>query len=81
MFVSIMKKRFLTFVLLFISACLFALDSVSSDAQLYNEVKQTVDLNRVVVFIVGNKNDMYMHEKIKKEEAEQYTKSINGIYR
>ena len=43
MFVSIMKKRFLTFVLLFISACLFALDSVSSDAQLYNEVKQTFE--------------------------------------
>ena len=48
---------------------------------LYNEVKQTVNTDKVLIFVVGNKNDLYEHEKVKKEDAEEFTKSINGIYR
>ncbi len=48
---------------------------------LYNEVKQTVDLNKIKVFIVGNKNDQYENEQVKKDVAEKYAKSINGTYR
>ena len=48
---------------------------------IYNEVKQTANINKVLIFIVGNKNDLYEQEQVKKEEAEKYAKSINGIYR
>ena len=48
---------------------------------LYNEVKEAVDIDHVLVFIVGNKNDMYLNEQVKKNVAEEYTKSINGTYR
>ena len=34
-----------------------------------------------MVFVVGNKNDLYEEEKIKKEDAEKYAKSINATYR
>ena len=30
---------------------------------------------------MGNKNDMYNEEKVTKQEAVEYTKSINGTYR
>ena len=33
------------------------------------------------LFIVGNKNDQYLYEQVKKDIAEQYAKSINAIYR
>ncbi len=33
------------------------------------------------MYVVGNKNDLYGIEKIKKSEAEEYTKSIKGVYR
>ena len=49
--------------------------------KLYEEVKQTVDINKIYVFIVGNKNDMYNDEKVTKQEAVEYTKSINATYR
>ena len=48
---------------------------------MYEEVKQTVDVTKVHIFIVGNKNDLYEQEKIPKAEAEQYAKSINANYR
>ena len=44
-------------------------------------MQQTVNINKVLIFVVGNKNDLYEIEKVKKEEAEEYTKSINVIYR
>ena len=34
-----------------------------------------------MVFVVGNKNDLYEEEQIKKEDAENYAKSINATYR
>ena len=49
--------------------------------KLYEEVKQTVDVTKVHIFIVGNKNDLYDQEKVPKAEAEQYAKSINANYR
>ena len=48
---------------------------------MYEEVKDIVDINKVCVFIVGNKSDMYVDEKISKPEVEEYAKSINGTYR
>ena len=39
----IMKKLFFTFVFLIAGFCLFAAELAASDAQLYNEVKQTFD--------------------------------------
>ena len=42
---------------------------------------QTIDIKKVLIFVVGNKNDLYEHEQIKKEDAEEYAKSINGQYR
>lgn len=47
----------------------------------YNEVKQVVDFNKIFCFIVGNKNDQYMMEQVKKEEAQKYANSINATYR
>ena len=44
---------------------------------MYLEVKDSVDINKVFIFIVGNKNDLYAEEQVKKTEAEDYTKSIN----
>jgi hypothetical protein len=38
-------------------------------------------LNKVITFIVGNKNDMYAQEAVKKDVAEEYAKSIGGGYR
>ncbi len=49
--------------------------------KLYEEVKQTVDVSKVHIFIVGNKNDLYEQEQVPKAEAEQYAKSINANYR
>ena len=48
---------------------------------MYEEVKDIVDINKVCVFIVGNKSDMYIDEKISKQEVEEYAKSVNGTYR
>ena len=49
--------------------------------KLHEEVKQTVDINKVHIFVVGNKNDLYDQEKVPKTEAEQYAKSISANYR
>ncbi len=49
--------------------------------KLYNEVKQTVNLNKVLSYIVGNKSDLYEKEEVKKNEAEEYANSIKGKYR
>ena len=38
-------------------------------------------MTKVHIFIVGNKNDLYANEKVKKEEAIQYSKSINASCR
>ena len=34
-----------------------------------------------MTFVVGNKNDLYGDEKVKKNVAEEYAKSINGVFR
>ena len=47
----------------------------------YNDAKQSIDLNKVLIFVVGNKNDQYEHEQVKKDIAEKYAKSINATYR
>ena len=31
--------------------------------------------------MVGNKNDLYQYEQVKKDEAERYAKSINASYK
>ena len=49
--------------------------------KLYEEVKQTVDINKIHVFVVGNKNDMYNEEKVTKQEANDYSRSINATLR
>ena len=48
---------------------------------IYEEVKENIDLSKVLVCIVGNKSDRYNFQQVKKEEAENYSKSINGIFR
>ena len=57
------------------------LETYQNLKKLYEEVKDIVDINKVCVFIVGNKSDMYVDEKISKKEVEEYTKSVNGTYR
>ena len=47
----------------------------------YEEVKEFVDINKVYVFIVGNKSDLYYKEKVNKIDVEEYSKSINGIFK
>jgi len=47
----------------------------------YKEVKQIVDFNKIFCYIVGNKNDQYLLEQVKKEEAQKYANSINASYR
>jgi len=48
---------------------------------LYKEVKEIVDVSKVHIFVVGNKNDLYDNEQVPKKEAVEYTKSINATYR
>ena len=56
-------------------------ESFNALKKLYNEVKDNLDINNVNVFIVGNKNDLYLNEKVPKKDAEEYAKSINATYR
>ncbi len=58
-----------------------SIDTFNSLKNLYNEVKQSIDLNKVLIYVVGNKNDQYEHEQVKKETASQYAKSINAKFR
>ena len=67
-------------------AIIFVYDITNSDSyqnlkKLYNEVGELIDIKKVKTIIVGNKNDMYLKEVIKKNEAEQYAKSIQSLYR
>ena len=48
---------------------------------MYKEVKEIVDVSKVHIFVVGNKNDLYEQEQVSKKEAVEYTKSINATYR
>ena len=48
---------------------------------LYEEIKENSNLNHILVCIVGNKNDLYLKESIKKDQVEEYAKSKNAIYR
>ena len=48
---------------------------------MYKEVKEIVDVSKVHIFVVGNKNDLYDNEQVPKKEAAEYTKSINATYR
>ena len=38
-------------------------------------------MSQVLVCIVGNKIDKYDTSQVKREEAEEYAKSVNGIFR
>ena len=40
-----------------------------------------MDISKVIVYVVGNKNDQYEYEQVKKDMAEQYAKSINATFR
>lgn len=48
---------------------------------IFNEVKQSMDLDKTFILIAGNKNDQYDNEQIKKPVAEQFVKSIKGNLR
>ena len=48
---------------------------------IYEDVKERIDISEVLVFIVGNKIDKYDAIEVKREEAEEYAKSINGKFR
>ena len=68
------------------NAIIFVYDITNNDSyqnlkKLYNEVGELIDIKKVITIIVGNKNDMYLKEVIKKNEAEQYAKSIQSLYR
>ena len=58
-----------------------SIDSYKNLKKLYKEVEELVDIKKVITIIVGNKSDMYEKEVIKKNEAEQYAKSIQSIFR
>ena len=58
-----------------------SIDSFNGLKNLYNEVKQTLDINKILIYVVGNKNDQYEHEQVKKETANQYAKSIKAKFR
>ena len=47
----------------------------------YEEVKESTDISKTLIYIVGNKSDKYDVQQVKKEEAEKYAKSINGNFR
>ncbi len=47
---------------------------------IYEEIKENIEVSNVVFFVVGNKNDLYENEKITKEEAKKYAKSIKAEY-
>ncbi len=57
------------------------MDSYKKLQVIYNEVKDALDISKVKVFIVGNKNDLYDKEQVKKTDAKEYAKSINGTFR
>ena len=57
------------------------LDSFEEMKKMYNEVKQNLDITKIITFVVGNKNDQYNNEAVKKPVAEQYAKSIKAYFR
>ena len=57
------------------------MESFNGLQKLYDEVKQAMDISKVLVFVVGNKNDQYEYEQVKKEIAGQYANSINATHR
>ena len=48
---------------------------------LYEDVKDNIDISKVLVFIVGNKSDKYNIQQVKREDGENYAQSINGEFR
>ena len=48
---------------------------------MYNEIKETIDVTQFLLYIVGNKNDLYENEIVQKEEAELYAQSIKAEFR
>ena len=56
-------------------------ESFDNIKNLYKEVKQVVDFNNIFCYIVGNKNDQYLNEQVKKEDAKKYANSINATFR
>ena len=55
--------------------------SYESLKSIYEDVKERIDISKVLVYIVGNKIDRYDAIEVKREEAEEYAKSINGNFR
>ena len=58
-----------------------SIESFEALKKTYNEVKQTIDIAKINIFIVGNKNDLYLNQQVKKELALEYAKSINAHHR
>ena len=57
------------------------LNSFNELKKSYNTVKHNVDISKIIVYLVGNKNDLYASEQVKKEDAQKYAKSIKATYR
>ena len=57
-----------------------SIDSFNTLKKIYEEIKETINIQRVLFFVVGNKNDLYENELVKKEEAQNYAKSIKAEY-
>ena len=48
--------------------------------KIYGEIKETISIEKVLFFVVGNKNDLYEKEEVTKDEAKDYAKSIMAEY-
>lgn len=47
----------------------------------YEEIKNAVDVSRVVFVVVGNKSDLYEKEEVKQNDGKAFAKEINGFFR
>ena len=56
-------------------------ESFNNLKDMYNEIKETIEVTQFLLFIVGNKNDLYENEIVAKEEVKLYAQSINADYR
>ena len=56
------------------------IESFETLKKIYKEIDETINIQRVLFFVVGNKNDLYENEVVKKEEAKNYAESIRAEY-
>ena len=54
------------------------MESFNRLKKIYDEVKENIDIQKVIVFLVGNKTDQYIYEQVKKNEVQNYAKTINA---